>query len=48
MFQLQKKNSVNDADWTTIATNIVPAGAAVSFADNSATNDSAFYRLTLL
>ncbi len=46
-FTVQKKNSLGDANWTTAATNLPSAGGTTSFSDNSATNGSAFYRITL-
>lgn len=46
-FLVQKKNSLNDANWITMATNVVFGGVVPSFTDNSATNGSAFYRITL-
>jgi hypothetical protein len=46
-FTVQKKNSLSDADWTTVATNILSVGDTAEFTDVSATNGSAFYRITL-
>jgi len=46
-YLVQRKNSLSDAGWTTVATNVVSGGGASSFTDNSATNSSAFYRLAL-
>jgi hypothetical protein len=46
-FSVEKKNSLNDANWMTLATNVVITGGAPSFTDGSITNGSAFYRITL-
>lgn len=46
-FVVQKENSLSDASWTTLTTNVVFAGSAAFFTDNSATNGSAFYRIVL-
>jgi hypothetical protein len=46
-FTVEKKNSLNDANWTTLATNVIITGGAPSFTDGSTTNGSAFYRITL-
>jgi BNR repeat-containing family member len=46
-FTVQRKNSLSDTGWTTVATNILSAGSTTLFSDAAATNGSAFYRITL-
>ena len=46
-YTLQKKNSLNDANWTTVATGILSGGSSTTNADTSATGAAAFYRVTL-
>ena len=47
-FTLQKKNSLSDASWTTVATGIPAASKAYTTTnvDNSASGSAAFYRVT--
>ena len=47
-FTLQKKNSLSDASWTTVATGIPAASKAYTTTnvDNSASGSTAFYRVT--
>jgi len=44
-YTLQKKNSLNDSNWLTVATGIPSGGFATTNIDNSATNGAAFYRV---
>jgi hypothetical protein len=44
-YTVQRKNSLTDADWMTLATGLQSAGATTSYTDTSATNNAAFYRI---
>ena len=44
-FTVQKKETLTDAVWTTVATGITSTGITTTFTDNSATADQAFYRI---
>ena len=46
-FMVQRKYSLSDANWTTVAANVVSSGNLAAFTDASATNGSAFYRIIL-
>jgi hypothetical protein len=43
---LQKKNSLSDATWITVATGIPSGGITTTNIDSSASGDAAFYRIT--
>ena len=45
-YSVQKKQSLTDANWITIASGLFSTGSATSFTDNPATASSAFYRIT--
>jgi hypothetical protein len=47
-YTLQKKNSLSDANWTTVATGIPATSKAYTTTnvDNSASGSTAFYRVT--
>jgi hypothetical protein len=46
VYSVQRKLSLVDSNWTTIASGIFSAGNTTSFTDNTATDSSAFYRIT--
>jgi hypothetical protein len=45
-YTLHKKHFLTDAAWTTVATGIPSGGFSITNVDNTATGDSAFYRVT--
>ena len=45
-YTLQKKQLLTDPTWTTVATEIPSGGWSTTNVDNTATGDSAFYRVT--
>ena len=45
-YPVQRKNSLTETNWTTLATGIHSAGATTSYVDDSATAGAAFYRVT--
>jgi hypothetical protein len=45
-YSVQKKNSLTDPNWTTVATGIPSGGYTTTNIDSSATGSSAFYRVT--
>jgi hypothetical protein len=46
VYSVQRKLSLNDLNWTTIASGIFSAGTNTSFTDQTAIGTSAFYRIT--
>jgi hypothetical protein len=46
VYSVQKKLSLTDPNWLTIASNLFSAGNTTSFTDITATDSSAFYRIT--
>lgn len=44
-FTVQKKNSLNDINWTTLATGVPSGGTTTTFTDDSASGEAAFYRI---
>jgi hypothetical protein len=44
-YTVQKKNSLTDANWLTVASGIPSGGYTTSFTDTSATGSMAFYRV---
>jgi hypothetical protein len=46
VYSVQKKVSLTDPNWLTIASNLFSAGNNTSFTDQTATGASAFYRIT--
>jgi hypothetical protein len=45
-YSVQKKNSLTDPDWITVTTGIPSGGYTTTNIDHSATESSAFYRVT--
>ena len=45
-YTVQKKNSLTDADWITLANGLPSQGSTTTYTDTSATNSAAFYRIT--
>lgn len=45
-YSVQRKNSLTDPTWTTVATGISSGGYTTTNVDTAATGDSAFYRVT--
>lgn len=46
-YAVQKKNSLDDPTWVTIASGLPSGGTTTSYTDRTATNSTAFYRVTL-
>jgi hypothetical protein len=46
-YTVQKKNSLTDPNWITLATGILSTGVQTSFVDASATGSTAFYRVSI-
>jgi hypothetical protein len=45
-YTVQRKHTLSDANWATLASQLPSAGATTIFTDTSATNGAAFYRIT--
>jgi hypothetical protein len=46
VYTMQKKNSLDETNWTTVATGIASGGFSTTNIDNSASGSTAFYRVT--
>jgi hypothetical protein len=46
VYSVQKKQSMTDANWITVATDIFSAGTNTTYTDQNASGTSAFYRIT--
>ncbi|MGA3284006.1 MAG: BNR-4 repeat-containing protein [Verrucomicrobiota bacterium] len=46
VYTVQKKNSLDETNWTTVATGIASGGFSTTNIDNSASGSTAFYRVT--
>jgi len=46
-YSVQKKNSLSDTNWVTVASGIPSGGGTTTNVDNSATGSAAFYRITM-